>query len=437
MSLDPRQSSPSGSGVASLIVAKLRLLRGQDIDLVGNTAFIIDSLKNPAEVEMLDQIYGRNFYTVSVYQSKEARIVNLTNRIAKDRSEPPGETHRALALELVNDDEKGVGSRSQNVRETFPKADFFVNQRADVSAQIKRLIELVFGEPFSTPTNEEYFMFMAKASGYRSADLSRQVGAVIVDRHGSLASTGCNEVPYPGGGIYSEGCQGSIDDNRDFVKQYDPNYMEIKRSLIELVEILKGADMMRGSEESAAIVESLLQGRHKEIMSNARVRNLIEFGRIVHAEMHAICEAAASGRVVRGGSLYCTTFPCHGCARHIIACGIKEVIYIEPYPKSLTLHLYEDEVRYVHDEQDAARDAGGHRVLFRPFHGISPTLYQRVFRYRPRKDGSGNVAKWDPGTAVPSAAAFGVERPKLEAAATEPLASVIENAKLLFNKRSR
>jgi deoxycytidylate deaminase len=29
------------------------------------------------------------------------------------------------------------------------------------------------------------------------------------------------------------------------------------------------------------------------------------------------------------------SFPCHMCARHIIATGLREVVYIEPYPKSV------------------------------------------------------------------------------------------------------
>ncbi|MDN3612645.1 hypothetical protein QWZ16_23945 [Vibrio ostreicida] len=26
-------------------------------------------------------------------------------------------------------------------------------------------------------------------------------------------------------------------------------------------------------------------------------------------------------------------FPCHNCAKHIVASGIKRVVYVEPYPK--------------------------------------------------------------------------------------------------------
>jgi cytidine deaminase len=167
-------------------------------------------------------------------------------------------------------------------------------------------------------------------------------------------------------------------------------------------------------------------------MSSARVRNLIEFGRIVHAEMHAICEAAASGKPVRGGVLYCTTFPCHVCARHIIAAGIREVIYIEPYPKSLTGQLYADEIKFAHEAAAEADHATQSQVVFRPFHGTAPVLFQRVFQHRRRKDDDGTVVTWVPALARPQKAALSVERPMFEASAANSVAEVLERAKVLY-----
>lgn len=430
-----RRASKNGDGVAALVISKIRSLRGAS-SLKGNTAFVIDSLKNPHEVDLLDRVYGRNFYTLSVYLSRAERLRNIKNKIAKDRREPPGKLHETYASELILDDEKGIGDNSQNVRDTFPKADYFINGRVTLGDQVKRFVELVFGEPFATPTLDEYLMFLAKAAGYRSSDLSRQVGAVIADSAGHVSASGCNEVPYPGGGIYYEGREGGPGDNRDYTKQIDPNYTEIQRSLTELISVLKEADYITADAADSQIVDALLQGHHKELVSNTRIRNLIEFGRIVHAEMNAICEAAAAGRAIRGGSLYCTTFPCHVCARHIIASGLREVVYIEPYPKSMTGQLYGDEIDFAHE---AAREEDGDRidrVTFRPFHGTSPTLFQRVFRYRPRKNRYGTIATWVPAMAVPQAAAYSVERPLLEANAARSLAGILDVAKVAFEQHS-
>ena len=314
------------------------------------------------------------------------------------------------------------------MQDTFPLADFFINAKLDITEQVKRFIQLIFGEPFTTPTPDEYFMFLARATALRSCDLSRQVGAVITDPSGAIVSVGCNEVPLPGGGFFHEEIDKSRD-NRDKEKTYDPNYIEIQRSLIEFISVLKKAGLVVEEKSDSDIVDELLRREFKELMSHARVRNLIEFGRVVHAEMHAISQAAALGRPVRSGTLYCTTFPCHGCARHIISSGISEVIYIEPYPKSLTLHLYKNEIVVAHVPAKDRPTTEGTSVIFRSFHGISPTLYQRVFTMGGRKDDMGTIAAWKPMEAVPVGAAFGVERLKTEIAASQAIENILKKLK--------
>lgn len=47
---------------------------------------------------------------------------------------------------------------------------------------------------------------------------------------------------------------------------------------------------------------------------------------VVHAELNAILNA--NGRDLRGSRLYVALFPCNECAKAIIQCGIKEVVYL-------------------------------------------------------------------------------------------------------------
>ena len=110
---------------------------------------------------------------------------------------------------------------------------------------------------------------------------------------------------------------------------------------------------------------------------SSEVRGLIEFSRAVHAEMHAILNAGhSSGTRVRGGKLYVTTYPCHSCARHIIAAGIKEVRFIEPYRKSLATRLHADAI--TESESDK------HKVRIVPFDGVAPARYLDLFSEGPR-----------------------------------------------------
>src|SRR3954464_15400320 len=92
---------------------------------------------------------------------------------------------------------------------------------------------------------------------------------------------------------------------------------------------------------------------------------------MVHAEMEAIASCARVGVSPRNGVMYTTTFPCHNCAKHIVAAGIRAVQYVEPYPKSRALELHNDSI--------AVENPQPGKVLFNPFVGISARRYVDLF----------------------------------------------------------
>lgn len=49
--------------------------------------------------------------------------------------------------------------------------------------------------------------------------------------------------------------------------------------------------------------------------------------RAIHSEIDAICSAASVGVSVDGAEIFVTRYPCEGCAKAIIAAGIKRVFY--------------------------------------------------------------------------------------------------------------
>lgn len=49
--------------------------------------------------------------------------------------------------------------------------------------------------------------------------------------------------------------------------------------------------------------------------------------RAIHSEIDAICNAAATGTSTIGGTIFITRYPCEGCAKAIIAAGIRQVYY--------------------------------------------------------------------------------------------------------------
>jgi deoxycytidylate deaminase len=114
------------------------------------------------------------------------------------------------------------------------------------------------------------------------------------------------------------------------------------------------------------------------------VGDLIEYSRSIHAEMNAVLNAARGSAVPIGCTLYCTTFPCHNCARHLVSAGVSRVYYIEPYVKSLAAELHMDSIQ---TELPGIEGASGRprdpsRMVVVPFTGVGPRMYEDYFLKR-------------------------------------------------------
>lgn len=350
---------------------------------------------------MLRRVYGRLFLFLSAYTPRQKRHEALCQRI-KRTSKDVSEFHED-ANRLIERDEKEADNHfGQNVRDTFPLADVFVDAREprELRSQIDRAVRLVFGHPFVTPTADEYAMFHAQAAAMRSADLSRQVGAVITNPEGEVIATGCNEVPKIGGGAVWEGTAEDAEiDYRDFKMGFDSSARWKQKIFTEIFERLRSEGWLSPEKSKLdldQLVDLALNGKGAPF-KGTRAAGLLEFGRVVHAEMHALTEAARRGQATRDAILYCNTFPCHMCARHIIASGIRRVVYILPYPKSLAKELYANEIQVDHERISSIRS-----VTFESFVGVSPNRYLSLFEMpERRKEENGFSVEWDPGNAIP------------------------------------
>lgn len=200
-----RESSKRGDAIALLGITEIRSLRKKRQQQKGlnGTAYILRSLKHPHEIETLKNIYGGGYFTISAYSPREARVDALSERIAKSKH-LPSNGGRSDAEKLIEKDESEVGKNlGQDVKDAFPLADLFVDCRSKeiLKKNTKRFIELLFGYPYHTPTKDEYGMFHAKSAALRSADLGRQVGAVIATKESDIIAVGCNDVPKASGGL--------------------------------------------------------------------------------------------------------------------------------------------------------------------------------------------------------------------------------------------
>lgn len=377
-------------------------------------AYIVDSLKNPAEVRLLREVYGDAFILVGVVceeREREERLLNAFYTIPEQATQ--GKHARDMVRKLMSRDAgENQGDHGQHVTDTFHESDYFIdnseddkkNEKPFLNEEFGRLIEVITHSEVKRPRIEETAMHMAYSAQLRSYCLSRQVGACLIDSSGNILATGTNEVPRAGGGVYGE--RHDHDDNRCYFADFGGcSNNRVQNAIIE--EVIEAATG-KTRETDVAGVDALT----KKLRSTA-LGGLIEFSRAVHAEMDAILSAARTGASLVGSRLFVTTFPCHYCARHIVTAGVSEVHYIEPYPKSRALDLHKDSIttetsgwmspeefdspRIAKFQNERATEQGRQsvesepgnkgKVLFRPFIGVAPRLYQRVFlKDRPYKD---------------------------------------------------
>ncbi|QWG15502.1 hypothetical protein KMZ29_13035 [Bradyrhizobium sediminis] len=358
------------------IVAQINLDRGSSESLpkARRHFTIIDSIKHPDEVKRLREVYGETFWLIGIFAPDEVR---------RGRIIAEGHNENYVVEIFKRDEDEGLKS-GQRVRDAMFLADFFIRNDGDNDKNLRRTVDrfldVMFAIGVQTPTRDESAMYGATSAAAESACLSRQVGAVIANTDGDIIGMGNNDVPKFGGGLYSQ--DDGDGDHRCFQWRGKICHNDFRKE-----EILSRIAVALGEagifDSKSGTVDPKRQAKAIDVLHSSDVRNLIEFSRAVHAEMEAIISVARNGKAgLIGGTLYSTTFPCHSCARHIVAAGIKRVIYIEPYTKSLALNLHEDTIS-IHESDHTKK------VVFLQYEGVAPRNMIRLFKDRGdrKKDG--------------------------------------------------
>lgn len=425
-------------------------------------AYLITHLMHPAEVHTLRAVYGERFFLIaanaqridrqsflesefskSLGDKKQSQVLNTDVGAPEEGVVSKSERAQQLARELIAID-AGITSSvphlspktKLSVDDTFHLADLFVRSRAEnkkpttkdkevdrlASIGVARFMEQVLSFPFGSPTSQESAMAAAYLGARSSVALGRSVGAALVDANGSVISIGWNEVAKPSGGPYRES---DDPDYRDHVNGFDPSdvsRIDAIRSFLEnllnpaaWIDSLKSTADLKSEtkqwlESLAAALPAGGLAPSTEIVAGfsalpsfdrTRIMHLIEFGRSVHAEMAALSDAFRRGVGGAGTSMFVTTFPCHECCRNLISFGIQEVVYVEPYGKSMAEALYRHEIDLRAELQAAGPSS---RVVFVPFEGVAPRAIDALFSTVRRKHGLrdsgeqvgvGNAVTWD------------------------------------------
>ena len=353
------------------------------------TAYIIRQLKRQKEVELLARVYGRQFIQVSITQDIAARKQSLMTLVGNQHPAFDIEQCTDHANELIKKDEDDEDHHGQKIGEIFHLADVFIEARSrkTIEDTCHRFIQALFGRNDIAPTRDEFGAYMAKTASLRSVDLSRQVGSAILTTEADVISIGCNEVPKPNGGNYWDD---DVEKHRDIDEKGEANKAETTRIVYDFLRALSQTDSLKAGLDPAKILAD--SSKRKAILDSS-IGDITEYGRMVHAEMNALTDAARLGRSTHGATMHVTTFPCHNCAKHIIASGISRLVFIEPYPKSKTRQLYSYAISNNNEK--------GYGMIVEHFSGISPRRYRDIFEKKKRRRSDGTIDEWYQGKCLP------------------------------------
>ena len=311
------------------------------------------------------------------------RKQTLIARLSSDKLNWDISACKAHTDKLIDiDQHEREHEHGQRISKIFHRGDVFFNgaSKETLDESSTRFVNAFFGKNAIAPTRDEFGSYMAQAAALRSVDLSRQVGAAITTPDGDLISIGCNEVPKFGGGNYWDEDK---DKNRDIDLGKEANKSEINRIIHNFLDVLEKQKLLVAGKTIDSI---LTDDQHLKTIKSSLVGNVTEYGRMVHAEMNAMSDAARLGRSLKGSTIFVTTYPCHNCAKHLIAAGIERIVFVEPYPKSKTESLFQDML--------GADSSGSFKVSIEHFYGISPRRYRDIFEKGSRQTSEGDVDDW-------------------------------------------
>jgi dCMP deaminase len=282
---------------------------------------VIECFRNPIEIDWLRDEYP-HFYLISLFSNKNLR---------KTRKKKEDGFDQADKRDVGEDDKLG-----QQVRKCVNQADIALNNSDDWDIREKweeysnkllmylRLLK----EPFRTPSEKEIIMHLAYSYSLRSLCIQRQVGAVITDSNHRILSFGYNATPKKSHSclkLHSQ-CFRSIQKRNSVAEQINESGKILSRCpfCVELSE--------SNSIDEESFICKKCGANLLEIFSPGKE---LDYCRSLHAEENAILTNPFLGN---GGYLkiFSTTFPCMLCAKKIVNAGIKEVIFVEPYPAEMS-----------------------------------------------------------------------------------------------------
>jgi len=330
----------------------IKLLRKNE----GKTFIVIDAIRNPYEVKFFRDRYSafhlisinapdkdRKRYLQNVHKFTTDQLADLDTRESGDKLKK--DTSEENRLDRKESDIKKPTDAyfefiSQNVKRCIEISDIHLfNPRNELEnnnilkAQLYWYIALMLHPGLITPTAMERVMQIAFTAKLNSGCLSRQVGAVLTDQNNSVKAIGWNDVAKGQVPCSLRSLDGVLKDFDPVTySEFERNDKKFREKAQEKLLIFKS----KGEKTSGYNLSYCFKSLKNSIDLD---KNQVHT-RALHAEENAFLQISKYGGMgIEGGKLYTTASPCELCAKKAYQLGIKDIVFIDPYPGIAISHI--------------------------------------------------------------------------------------------------
>lgn len=328
------------------------------------TYFLIECFRNPHEIEYFRRRF-HEFFLFSIYSDEKIRFKRAKEKYGLSEKD-------CLIIDRVDQGGDFFSEQfSQNIKRCVYLSDITLTnqyQEYDLYLKLLNYYALIKSPGCVKPTHQERNMNLAYSFSLNSTCICRQVGSVIINKSyvvgGGWNDTGGERI----GCIYRLRGDVKRTDNISFPICAEKDYEKFKKLITD------GRNLNHSfcfKDEMGELAKEKVRGKEIktddfDLLDEIETRSL-QFCRALHAEENAILQTARiGGSELTGAVLYTTTFPCELCAKKILQVGIKEVVYCEPYPKSISLEVFFKETFS--------------KINITPFEGVKSPSFYRLFK---------------------------------------------------------
>lgn len=327
---DPEQIFALSIRICALIRCHRKVDKIQKIP----TRIVIDAIRNPLELVYLRDRFTP-FYVVAITTEDEERKSRLRALNYSDDQIGVLDEKEYSVKQKFLDGEKSLVS--QSIQNCIQKADIFIgnaggagssvsHQTKPLALKLVRYATLAIHPGLVTPTRDERCMQIAFVTKLNSGCISRQVGAVVADKSYSIKAVGWNDVAK--GQVpcllRDVGSLQRGDDDYAF-SDYELKNEPFKEKVLSDYEDRSKLNSV-GLPCPYCFKDAYNDREGKAEKNQVHTRSL-------HAEENAFLQLAKFGNsAIEKGYLYTTASPCELCSKKAYQLGIKEVIYVDPYP---------------------------------------------------------------------------------------------------------